>query len=270
MGYVRQRRQTEIVMLGAITGDIIGSVHEYVGTKTTEFELFHPASRFTDDSVLAIAVADCLLHGRDYVDAFHEYGQRYPNAGYGHKFFCWLERRDRLPYNSFGNGAAMRVPAVAHAFDTMDAVLAEAERSAAVTHNHAEGVRGAQATAAAIFLARQGHSKKEIRHTIEKTFGYDLRPTIDELRPTYRFDETCQGTVPPAIIAFLESNDYEDAVRKAVSLGGDADTLACIAGAIAEPFYGGVPAPIAARALALLDEPLRATTLQFCARYGVP
>lgn len=256
-------------MLGAIAGDIIGSVHEYSGTKTSEFELFHPHCRFTDDTVLAVAVADCLMHGFGYVEKFHEYSGAYPNAGYGGRFLQWISAAKKEPYNSWGNGSAMRVPAIGHAFDSLDAVRAEAKRSAEVTHNHPEGIRGAEATAAAIFLARTGRTKQEIRTSIEETFGYDLRARLDDLRPGYTFDESCQGTVPPALIAFLESTGYEDAVRKAISLGGDADTLACITGGIAEAFYGGVPDAIARQALNLLDERLRTVTQEFCARYRI-
>jgi ADP-ribosylglycohydrolase len=256
-------------MLGAITGDIIGSVHEFSGTKTTEFELFHANCRFTDDTVLTVAVADCLLHGFDYVEKFHEYCRAYPDAGYGLRFFQWVSSGNKQPYNSWGNGSAMRVPAVGYAFESLDDVLTEAKRSAEVTHNHPEGVRGAQATAAAIFLARIGKTKDEILRSIKERFGYDLQQRLDDIRPSYKFDVSCQGTVPPAIIAFLESRDYEDAIRKAISLGGDADTLACITGGIAEAFYGGVPAPIAKQALDLLDDRLRTVTLAFCDRYGV-
>src|SRR5262249_33669356 len=214
---------------------------EYPATKTTKFELFDPLSRFTDDSVLAIAVADCLLHGGSYVDKFHEYVHRYPAAGYGAGFIEWAYHRRREPYNSYGNGSAMRVAAVGWAFATLDEALAEARRSAEVTHNHPEGIKGAQATATAIFLAGTGNTKPHIRDEIEKMFGYDLRRTVDDIRPTYQFNETCQRTVPEAIVAFLDSSDYESAIRNAISLGGDADTLACIAGGIAEAFYGGVP-----------------------------
>lgn len=256
-------------MLGAIAGDIIGSVHEYLGTRTPEFELFDANCRFTDDTVLTVAVADCLLHGFDYVEKYHEYCCAYPNAGYGLRFFQWVSSGNKQPYNSWGNGSAMRVAAVGYAFDSLEDVRAEAKRSADVTHNHPEGVRGAQATAVAIFLARTGHGKGEIRDAIEELFGYDLQRRIDDIRPSYKFDESCQGTVPPAIIAFLESQDYEDAIRKAISLGGDADTVACITGGIAEAFYGGVPTPIAKRALSLLDERLRTVTLAFCERYGI-
>ena len=255
-------------MLGAIAGDIIGSVHEFMGTRTADFDLFHPHCFFTDDSVLAIAVADCLLHGGDYVDTFHEYFHRYPERGFGGMFLEWASLRQREPYNSFGNGSAMRVPAVGWAFETLDEVLAEAKRSAEVTHNHPEGVRGAQATAAAIYLARKGNSREAIREAIETRFGYDVRRTVDSIRPGYSFNETCQETVPEAIIAFLDSTDYEDAIRNAISLGGDADTLACITGGIAEAFYGGVPSAIAERAMQILDPPLRDVVTEFCVKYG--
>lgn len=256
-------------MIGAIAGDIIGSVHEWTATKTTDFELFHPRCGFTDDTVLSVAVADCLLHGIAYVDAFHAYFRAYPHSGFGGMFLQWAAAGRRDPYNSFGNGSAMRVAPVGHAFNSLDEVLAEAKRSADVTHNHPEGVRGAQATAAAIFLARTGKDKNQMRESLQQMFGYDLEQRLDHIRPDYRFNETCQETVPQAIIAFLESKDYEDAVRKAISLGGDADTLACITGGIAEAFYHGVPPPIARTALAKLDEQLRRVTLEFCGRYGI-
>jgi len=254
-------------MLGAIAGDVIGSVHEHAGTKSTDFELFVPGSRFTDDTVLAVAVADCLLHGLDYIDAFHEYFLAYPRAGYGFNFFQWASSGDRAPYNSWGNGAAMRAPAIGYAFDSLEDVLDRAERSANVTHNHPEGIKGAQATAAAIFMARHGESKRGIRTVLERMFGYNLSQRVDDLRPTYGFDVSCPGTVPPAIIAFLDSTSFEDAVRKAVSLGGDADTLACITGGIAEAYYGGVPSDIATRTLALLDDRLRGVVTEFRERY---
>jgi ADP-ribosylglycohydrolase len=254
-------------MLGAIVGDVIGSVHERSHTKTTDFPLFVPDCRFTDDTVLTIAVAECLLHGGDYVDAFHDYFHAYPNAGFGGTFWRWAYSRFREPYQSFGNGSAMRVSPVAYVATTIDEVLAEAERSAAVTHDHPQGIRGAQATAAAVFLARTGATKEQIREYIETQFDYFLDETLDDIRPTYTFDVSCQGSVPQSIIAFLESTSYEDAVRKAISLGGDADTMACIAGAIAEPFYGGVPAEIAEKVLALLDERMRGVVSEFRARF---
>lgn len=250
-------------MLGAIAGDIIGSVHEFQGGKTKDFPLFVPESRFTDDTVLTVAVADCLLTGSSYIDKFHSYTNSYPRRCYGVRFGNWVYLRQRTPYNSWGNGSAMRVSPVGFAFQTLDAVLGEAKRSAEVTHDHPEGIRGAEATAAAIFLARQGESKAGIRRLIGTMFGYDLQRTTDEIRPDYSFNESCQGTVPEAMIAFLDSEDYEDAVRLAISLGGDADTLACIAGGIAEAFYGGVPEHIATPALAILDPNLRAVVADF-------
>jgi ADP-ribosylglycohydrolase len=254
-------------MLGAIAGDVIGSVHEGARTKTKEFPLFIPESRFTDDSVLTVAVAECLLRSSDYVDTFHDYFHAYPNAGYGGTFYLWASSRRREPYQSWGNGSAMRVSPVAYVGRTLEEVLAEAKRSAEVTHDHEQGIRGAQATAAAIFLARTGATKEQIRAYIAEQFGYFLNETLDELRPTYQFDASCQWSVPQSIIAFLESTDYEDAVRNAISLGGDADTMACIAGAIAEAHYGGVPEAIAAAALARLDERLRGVVRKFRERY---
>ena len=228
-------------MLGAIAGDVIGSVYEFHGTKIADFELFTPHSTFTDDTVLTVAVADCILHGKDYAATLKEYGLKYPYAGYGGMFRKWLGSSSSKPYNSYGNGSAMRVSPVGFAFDTLDEVLSEARRSAEVTHNHPEGIKGAQAVAAAIFLGRKKESKANIRSYIEKTFNYNLHQTLDEIRPSYCFDETCQGSVPQAVISFLESSDYEDAVRKAVSLGGDADTIACMTGGIAQAYYGNVP-----------------------------
>lgn len=257
-------------MLGAIVGDIVGSVHEYAGTKTSEFPLFDADCRFTDDTVLTVAVADSLMSGSSYVEKLRDYFHRYPTAGYGMRFTTWAASGDPEPYNSWGNGSAMRVSPVAYVFDTLEGVLAESQRSAAVTHNHPEGIRGAQATAAAVFLARTGESKKAIKESLERRFRYDLGVTLDSIRPGYRFDESCQRTVPPALIAFLESASFEDAIRKSISLGGDADTLACISGAIAEAYYGGVPKEIAAPALELLDRHLRTVTLRFCERFKVP
>jgi len=254
-------------MLRAIAGDVIGSVHERARTKTKQFPLFVADSTFTDDSVLTVAIADALLHQRDYVDVFHEYFHAYPNAGYGGTFFHWCTNRCRDPYNSWGNGSAMRVSPAAYVHDTLDEVLIEAKRTAEVTHNHEHGICGAQATAAAIFLARTGSSKDEIRHYVEETFDYFLDETIDQIRPTYHFDVSCQGSVPYSIIAFLESDSYEDAVRNAISLGGDADTMACIAGGIAEAFYGGVPEEIRIRTLERLDERLRTVAEEFVLRY---
>lgn len=231
-------------MLGAIAGDIIGSPYEFDNVKNTDFALFFSSSVFTDDTVLTVAIADSILSNKEYGSSLLEYANRYPQAGYGSMFTRWFQSDTHKPYNSFGNGAAMRVTPIGFAFDTIDEVLKEARRSAEVTHNHPEGVKGAQATAAVVFLARKGETKHGIKHFVETKFKYDLSVTLDDLRPTYKFNETCQGTVPQAITAFLESQDFEDAIRKAVSLGGDSDTLACITGGIAEAFYKKIPQDI--------------------------
>ena len=250
-------------MIGAIAGDVIGSVHEYIGTKTKDFPLFDPKCFFTDDSVLTVALADALLHELDYAVTLKLYYRRYPNAGYGGAFHRWASSESWAPYNSWGNGAAMRVSPAAWVADSLDGALALAEQSAAVTHNHPEGIRGAQATAAAIFLARTGHGKDGIRRFVETTFGYDLQRTLAEIRPDYEFNESCQETVPEAITAFLEASDFEDAIRNAISLGGDADTLACITGSIAEPYFGGVPPDIRESVLLRLDDDLLAVVAEF-------
>ncbi|HEY1188042.1 MAG TPA: ADP-ribosylglycohydrolase family protein [Gemmata sp.] len=255
-------------MIGAIAGDVIGSVHEGAATKTTDFPLFVEDSRFTDDTVLAVAVAEKLLRGGDYTTLFQQYFHQYPLAGFGGSFIRWAGYAQREPYNSWGNGSAMRVSAVGTVFDTLDEVMEHAKQSADPTHNHPEGVKGAQATAVAIFLARTGKSKDDIRAHLETTFGYNLSEKLDDIRPKYSFDVSCQGSVPQSIIAFLESSDYEGAVRNAISLGGDADTMACIAGGIAEAFYGGVPDHIAAPALERLDGRLRATVDEFTRTFG--
>jgi ADP-ribosylglycohydrolase len=231
-------------MIGAIIGDVIGSVHEHAGTKTTTFPLFTPHSRFTDDTVLTIATADALLTDGDYRRAYREWGNRYPRAGYGRAFRGWLASPDPRPYQSWGNGSAMRVSPVAFAFESVEEVLAEAERSASVTHDHPEGIKGAQAAALTTYLARRGVSKPDIRAEIAARFGYDLSRTIEAIRPDYEFDVSCQGSVPEAIIAFLETDGLEAAIRAAISLGGDADTQAAIAGAAAAAFDGRVPAEL--------------------------
>jgi ADP-ribosylglycohydrolase len=256
-------------MIGAIAGDIIGSSYELYGVKMTDFKLFTPASRFTDDTVLTVAVADCLLHGKNYAATFKEYGRRYPNAGYGMAFSGWLNSESLAPYGSFGNGSAMRVSPVGFAFTTLDTVLEEAKKSAEVTHDHPEGIKGAQAVASAIYLARSGYSKDAIRNYIEETYDYDLNRSIDAIRPDYSFNETCQGSVPESIIAFMESSDYEDAVRKAISLGGDSDTMACIAGGIAQAYYKVIPRYIIDKIEEILDNKLLQIIDKFIERYGL-
>jgi ADP-ribosylglycohydrolase len=228
-------------VLGAIAGDTIGSPYEFAPNKSMDFPLFCTHSRFTDDSVLTIAIADILLHDLDLIDTLKEYSRKYPDAGYGGSYQRWAFSDSREPYNSWGNGSAMRTSPIGFFYNKASDVLKAARICAQVTHNHPEGVRGAQATSLSIFLARQGASKIDIRKEISKWFNYDLSKTINEIRPKYFFDVSCQGSVPQSIIAFLESDDYEDAVRKAVSLGGDADTMACITGGIAEAFYGPIP-----------------------------
>ena len=236
-------------MIGSIIGDIVGSVYEFTpnNSKTKEFEFFDPDGSYTDDSVLTFATADWLLHGGEVAHYYSRYGEKYPwpMGGYGGGFKLWLIRtirqQDFRPYNSSGNGSAMRVGPVGWAFNTMEEVLSMAKESAECTHNHPEGIKGAQATAAAVFLARSGVSKEGILDYIERTYGYDLHKTWDYWHPVYGWEDSCQGTVPQALIAFLDSSCFEDAIRKAVSLGGDSDTLACITGGIAEAYYKEIP-----------------------------
>lgn len=228
-------------MIGAIAGDIIGSVFEPQPIKTKKFPLFIENSGFTDDTVLTVAIADAILNRKDYAVSLKSFGRQYPFAGYGMSFLEWIHSAESLPYNSWGNGSAMRVSPVGFAFDTADEVLTEAEHSAAVTHNHPEGIKGAQAAALAIFLAKNGSSKKDIQGEIEERFGYHLDRALDDIRPAYRFDVSCQGSVPEAIIAFMESEDFEDAIRNGISLGGDSDTIACISGGIAQAYYQDIP-----------------------------
>lgn len=245
-------------MIGAIIGDIVGSVYEWNNIKTKNFPLFNSECFFTDDTVMTLAIAEGLMNGgddEDFIAAMKKYGRLYPDSGYGGRFGSWLFSDDISPYNSWGNGSAMRVSPVAWAFDTLSEVEKYAEISAAVTHNHPEGIKGAQAIAAAIFLARKGKTKEEIKAYIEKKYGYNLNRSLDEIRPNYRFNESCQETVPEAIIAFLESVDFEDAIRNAISLGGDSDTLAAITGSIAEAVYG-IPKDIKEKALLILDQGL--------------
>lgn len=231
-------------MLGAIFGDIAGSVYEFRNIKTTQFDLLGRGTSFTDDTVLVVAVADWLLQGALTKDALIErmryWVAQYPHpmGSYGLRFQAWLRSPHPQPYNSWGNGSAMRVAPVGWAFDTLAETEAMAALTAEVTHNHPEGVKGAQSVAGAIFLARNGGSKAEIKGYVEKRYWYDLSKSCDEIRPTYVFDESCQGTVPQAFAAFLESEDFESAIRLAVSLGGDSDTLACVTGGVAEGFYG--------------------------------
>lgn len=236
-------------MYGAILGDIIGSPFEFDrGDKTKDFKLFSRRSHFTDDSVMTLAVCEALMKvGQDatvkeiedaVITSMQSWGRRYPHEGYGGYFRRWLTTRHPEPYNSFGNGSAMRVSAAGWLYDSLEKTRVVAKATANVTHNHPEGIKGAEATASAIFMARNGSSKEEIKKYIENEFHYDLNRTLDEIRPNFHMDETCQKTVPEAIIAFLEARDFEDAIRNAVSLGGDTDTLGAITGSIAEAYFG--------------------------------
>lgn len=236
-------------MYGAILGDIVGSPFEFDrGNKSKEFELFSPGAHFTDDSVMTVAVAEALLAAgpepdldevrRLTVRSMQAWGRRFPNIGYGGRFHAWLMSGDPQPYRSYGNGSAMRVSAAGWLYGTLALTREAARATADVTHNHPEGIKGAEATASAIYLARTGQTKEEIQTYIEREFSYDLQTTCDEIRPTYRHVASCQGTCPQAIRAFLEGEDFEDVVRTAVSLGGDCDTLTAISASIAEAYYG--------------------------------
>lgn len=251
-------------MTGTILGDMIGSPYEFRTIKTTEFPLFSEKSRYTDDTVMTLAVADAFMAAPEETDdrlrqvlteKLRYWGRKYFRAGYGKKFFVWLLAKEPKPYNSYGNGSAMRVSSAAWLFDSVQEVRRAARLSAEITHNHPEGIRGAEAVASAVFLARTGSGKAEIRAFIEKEFGYALNRTCDEIRPGYTHIETCMESVPEAITAFLEGGSFEEAVRLAVSLGGDADTLAAITGSIAEAFFG-IPEALRKEARARLPEDL--------------
>ena len=245
-----------IALLGAICGDVVGSAREWRRTKKLDFELLPNRARFTDDTVMTCAVAEWLMNpNSDLVETMQRWGLKYIKSGYGRMFLQWITSDDPKPYNSFGNGSAMRVSPVGWVAETVEATMALAKASAEVSHNHPEGVKGAQSVAAAIFMSRTGHSKEVIQEFIEREFpSYDLRRSLADIRPDYRFDSTCQGSVPESIIAFLESTDYESAIRNAISLGGDADTMAAISGSIAAAFYKEIPDEIAAGCLNLLSD----------------
>lgn len=242
------------ILIGAIAGDIIGSYYEFVPIKSIDFPLFNgSSSHFTDDTIMTIANADWLLTGDSLLGIMQDYGNRY-HSSYGSMFYEWLRADNPQPYNSWGNGSAMRVSPIGWAFNTLEETLEAAKQSAEVTHNHPEGTKGAQATAACIYLARTGKSKQEIKEYVETTFGYNLNRTCDDIRPTYHFNESCQSTVPESIIAFLESTDYESAIRLTISLGGDADTMGAITGGIAEAYYKEIPQYIIDEVLKRLSE----------------
>lgn len=251
-------------MLGALLGDVIGSRFEWNNYKAKDFELCHPDCRATDDSVLTIATAQALLDNIPFGEVYRSWYRRYPHAGYGSGFAAWATGDHCKGYNSFGNGSAMRVAPVGWYGKTLDGVMRLARQSALPTHNHAEGIKGAQAVAAAIFLARDGESKQQMKSWIEETFSYDLAMTPDDIRPDYSFDVTCQGSVPQALMCFLHSSDVEAAIRTAISIGGDSDTIACISGSIAEAFYGGVPDGLAQWCLSHLDQSQQQVVKRFC------
>lgn len=249
-------------MLGAIAGDIIGSIYEAAPIKTRAFPLFGPGATFTDDTICTIAIADSLMNGKEFARSLRSWVQRHPRRGYGAMFLRWALSPEMGPYGSWGNGAAMRVSAVAHLAANQAEALELAARSAAVSHDHPDAIAGAQAVVLAMWLARDGEDLATIRAALEGRFGYDLNRTVDEIRPGYAFDVSCKGTVPPALVGALEASGYEDAVRNAVSLGGDSDTLACITGGLAEVLHG-LPADIASEARRRLTPDLLAVVDQF-------
>lgn len=263
-------------MFGAIIGDIVGSVYEFDNIKTKDFEFFDKRCFFTDDTVMSVAVADALMQyekiddvedfKKTLVKKMHKYGALYPYAGYGGRFLTWLIREDTNPYNSFGNGSAMRVAPVAWYAKSLDEAIALARATAEVTHNHPEGIKGAEVTAGAAFLAKAGSDKQQIREFIEKYYKIDC--TIDEIRPTYRFNETCMDTVPQALVAFLESESFEDAIRTGISVGGDSDTLCAICGAVAEPYFGIDPIH-EIMAISYLDDTLYGIVTKFKDKYVI-
>ena len=257
-------------MLGAVIGDIAGSRFEFDNYRHTDFDIFSPNSDFTDDTICTVAIADWVLQGcnNNLASILQGWCRAYPcpKSAYGGRFSQWIEWKDPEPYNSWGNGSAMRVSAVGWAFATLEETLHFAEQSAAVTHNHPEGIKGAQAVAAAIFWARTGMGKPQLKENITRQFGYDLSQSCDQIRPHYHFNESCQETVPQAVTAFLESDDFEHAIRLAVSLGGDSDTLAAITGSIAEAYHG-IPASMREHALAILPRSIAEPLLTFESQY---
>jgi len=244
-------------MIGAIAGDVIGSVYEWNNLKNKHFDLFKKSSEFTDDSVLTIATMDSIVNNIPFNVSYKKWFRKYPHSGYGGSFQQWGYSDDLQPYNSWGNGSAMRVSPIGYHYETLQEVLSKSEESASATHNHPEGIKGAQSVAVAIYMAKNGKEKQEIKQYIENNFGYDLNESLDSIREWYEFDVSCQGSVPQAIIAFLESNDYEDAIRNAISIGGDSDTIACITGGIAEAYYKEIPRYIIEEVSKLLPQEMK-------------
>ena len=250
-------------MLGAIIGDVLGSTFEFYPMKTKKFELLDNKSHFTDDTVMTVAVADSIMNEVPYTESLQQWGRKYPRAGYGGWFRKWIHQDYPKPYNSFGNGSAMRCSSIGWLFDDKESVLDEAKKSAEITHNHPEGIKGAQAVALGVLMGRKGSSKNEIKGKLEKLFGFNLNQKLEQIIPNYTFDSTCQGSVPQAIIAFLESEDFEDAIRNSISLGGDADTQACITGSLAEAYYKDIPDEIASFVKWRIEDDLLAVMHQF-------
>lgn len=270
------KKLKKATIIGAVIGDTIGSVYEFNSTKDYNFNLFDDRMEYTDDSIITIAVADWILHDHllsqsDLAKRMRKWGNKYPYpmGSYGGTFSCWLSCKDMVAYNSWGNGAAMRVSPVGFAFDTLEETLRIARISAEVTHNHPEGIKGAQATATTIFLARQGKTKAEIKEYITHAFGYNLNYTCEDIKDSYGFEESCQETVPQSIVAFIDSTDFEDAIRLTVSLGGDADTMGAITGAIAAAYYKEIPQNLYDFALEKLPEDLRKIVDEFEEKYAL-
>lgn len=260
-------------MLGSVVGDIIGSVYEWYNVKSEDFDFFNRESRFTDDTVMTVAVADAILninkgqekqsHQKLYAYKFREYGKRYPDAGYGQMFKDWLSYDSISKQKSYGNGAAMRVSPIGLAFNSLNKVLSEAKNSVAFTHNHSEATKGAQAIACSVFLAKNNFEKLYIKDYVERMFKYNLNQQLEDIRPNYKFDSSCKGSVPQAIIAFLESQNFEDCIKKAISIGGDSDTIACMAGGIAHAYYKEIPKTILDRVNLILDYGLKQKIKEF-------
>lgn len=256
-------------MLGAIAGDIIGSTYEFKNYKVVRTELFNPRAHFTDDTVLTIAIGDSILNNKDFAKTLKDYGRKYPFAGYGPGFSLWLISGRLTPYKSFGNGSAMRVSPIGFAFDSEAQVLEMAKRSAEVTHNHPAGIMGAQAIAIAIFFARADWSKESIKKYIEEKFSYKLGKKFSKFSRFFNFSTTCQGTVPLAIVAFLESNNYEDAIRRALMFGGDSDTIACMTGGVAQAYYKDIPRYIIEKTRQLLPPEFLSIVDSFNQKYNL-
>jgi len=254
-------------MLGSIIGDIIGSVYEFHPTKKYHFEVFAEGSTFTDDTVLTIAIADALLNDKSFKNSVYEWARKHPKRGYGRKFWNWMVSKNPQPYNSFGNGSAMRVSPIGFLNVNIDKKLELAKQSANITHNHPEGIKGAMAITMAIHLALNGKDKKQIKEEIEESFQYNLSQDYQEVKVDYKYDITCPGSVPEALIAFLESSDFESAIRMAVSLGGDADTQACIVGGIAEAYYKEIPSDYINKAMFILPEEMQSIIMNYYKKY---